>query len=115
MPSTTTLSQHLAHLMDSLGIGRGELATVLGISERTVVRWLADERYPQHESRAKLDQLDALVQRLDETFKTPAGSALWLHAPSGYFGGLRPVDALLRGRSDAVEAALEALDAGIFV
>lgn len=115
MPSTSVLGQHLAHLAATLGITHGELADVLGTSERTVTRWLADETYPQHGSRAKLDELDTLVRRLDATFKTPAGSALWLHARSGYFGGLRPIDALLRGRIDAVDAALEALDAGIFV
>jgi transcriptional regulator with XRE-family HTH domain len=109
------LSEQLDHLMTTLGISHAELARALGISDRTVMRWLADEMYPQHESRRKLDDLNALVQRLDESFKTQKGASTWLHSSSGYFGGLRPVDALLLGRIDAVDAALEALDAGVFV
>lgn len=115
MPATISLAEHLDHLMTRLGLSRADLAQAVGASDRTVLRWLADETYPQHETRAKLDALDALVRRLDDAFKSPAGATTWLHAPSGYFGGLRPLDALLRGRIDAVDAALEALDAGIFV
>lgn len=115
MPGTIVLSELLDHLMTTLGISHTELARTLGTSDRTVVRWLADETYPQHESRDKLDQLSALVRRLDDSFTTSAGAATWLHARSGYFGGLRPVDALVQGRIDAVDAALEALDAGVFV
>jgi len=70
---------------------------------------------PEVTKPARLDALEALVDRLDESFKTPQGVISWLQAESGYFGGLRPIDALLRGRIDAVDAALEALDSGIFV
>lgn len=109
------LSEQLKHLTTSLGISYDELAHVLGTDAKTVHRWLADATFPQASNRARLDQLEALVNRLDDTFAAPAGATVWLHAESGYFGGLRPVDALLRGRIDAVEAALEALDSGIFV
>ncbi|MGH2533806.1 MAG: antitoxin Xre/MbcA/ParS toxin-binding domain-containing protein [Thermomicrobiales bacterium] len=115
MPGTMVLNELLSHLMTTLGISLAELAQAVGASDRTVVRWLADETYPRHASRDKLDELDALVRRLDANFKPPDGGATWLHAPSGYFGGLRPLDALVRGRIDAVEAALDALDEGIFV
>lgn len=115
MPNTMALGEVLAHLMTTLGISHAELAQAVGASDRTVVRWLADETYPQHDARHKLDELAVLVRRLDESFKPPDGAATWLHAPSGYFGGLRPLDALVRGRIDALEAALDALDEGIFV
>jgi uncharacterized protein (DUF2384 family) len=115
MSRTTALSTLLEHLMSSLGMSIGELASAVGASERTALRWLADERYPQHESRQRLDALERLVERLDETFTAREAGAAWLHTPSGYFGGLRPLDALVCGRIDAVDAALEALDAGIFV
>jgi hypothetical protein len=38
-----------------------------------------------------------------------------LRSQSGYFGGLCPLDALLRGHIDGVDAALEALDSGVFL
>jgi hypothetical protein len=115
MATTLALNQVLEHLMGTLGISRAELALAVGASNQTVERWLADETYPQRGSRKKLDELIGLARRLDESFKTPEGAATWLRAPSGYFGGLTPLDALVRGRIDAVEAALEALDAGVFV
>ena len=115
MPWTIVLSKQLEHLRSTLGISYEELAQVLGTDRKTVYRWLADETFPQAKNRARLDELESLVARLDESFKTQEGSATWMHSPSGYFGGLRPIDALLRGRIDAVDAALEALDSGIFV
>ena len=115
MPWTNVLSEQLEHLKTSLGISYEELAQVLGTDRKTVYRWLADETFPQAHNRARLDEVEALVDRLDETFKTPEGSANWMRSRSGYFGGLCPIDALLRGRIDAVDAALEALDSGIFV
>lgn len=115
MPWTAVLSEQLEHLTTSLGISYEELAQVLGTDRKTVYRWLADETFPQPHNRARLDALEALVDRLDTSFKTPQGSATWLRSRSGYFGDLRPIDALLRGRIDAVVAALEALDSGVFV
>lgn len=115
MLGTIVLTELLEHVMTRLNISHTELAQVVGASERTVVRWLADETYPQHDSRDRLDRLVELTRRLDETFTTAEGSAAWLRAPSGYFGGLAPLNALLHGRIDLVDAALEALDAGVFV
>lgn len=115
MPWTVMLSEQLNHLTTSLSISYDELAQILGTDRKTVYRWLADETFPQAHNRARLDQLEALVVRLDESFKTREGAAAWMDSSSGYFGGLCPKDALLRGRIDAVDAALEALDSGIFV
>ena len=115
MPWTIALSELLEHLRSSLGISYEELAQALGTDRKTVYRWIADETFPRAQNRVRLDALEALATRLDETFKSREGAVAWMHAPSGYFGGLRPIDALLRGRIDAVDAALEALDSGIFV
>jgi transcriptional regulator with XRE-family HTH domain len=115
MPWMIVLSEQLEHFTRTLGISYEELAQALQTDRKTVYRWLADESFPQARNRARLDELEALVKRLDESFKTPEGSQRWMSSRSGYFGGLRPVDALLSGRIDAVEAALEALDSGTFV
>lgn len=115
MPRALTLGDLIGSMTTYLRITDAEFGRIVGASPRTVERWRAHETYPQHESRQRLDDLDALVRRLDQTFKTPDGARLWLHTNSGYFGGLKPVEALLIGRVDAVEAALEALDSGIFV
>jgi transcriptional regulator with XRE-family HTH domain len=115
MPLTIDLSTYLEHLTAALGISYDELAHVVGTDRKTIYRWLAKESFPQTANRAALDALEALALRLDETFDGPEGTHTWLRSRSGYFGGLCPLDALLRGRIDAVSAALDALDAGVFV
>ncbi len=109
------LSEQLNGIMTALDIGPDELARALSTNRRTVMRWLADTNFPQGASRKNLDEIEALVDRLDSSFKTREGAQAWLRTECGYFGGLRPIDALLSGRIDCVDAALEALDSGIFV
>jgi hypothetical protein len=78
-------------------------------------RWLADnDSFPEGLVRVHLDLLDALVSRLQQTFET-TGIALWAHAKSGYLGGDTPLEALQRGDIRRVNAALDALEAGVFL
>ena len=84
----------------------------MGTDRQTVCRWLAGESFPQTVNRAALNALEALALRLDETFDGPEGAQHWLRSRSGYVGSLCPLAALLRGRIDAVSAALDALDTG---
>ena len=115
MPFTIDLSKQLEHLTTALGISYDELAHVVGSDRKTVYRWLAGDSFPQPANRAALEALEALAERLAETFDSPEASLLWLRSRSGYFGSLSPLDALLRGRIDAVNSALDALDAGVFL
>ncbi|MHB1005347.1 MAG: MbcA/ParS/Xre antitoxin family protein [Chloroflexota bacterium] len=57
----------------------------------------------------------ALRHRLLGTFTTAEAARAWLNAANRYLGGLTPADALRVGRLDRVEAALEALDSGVFI
>ena len=101
--------------MDSLQFSNDDLARVVGASAATVKRWRAGSHWPQGESRKRLDALWDLKERLDESFTTPAAAQEWLQARSRYLGDFTPRDALLLGYIDRVNAALEALDAGIFL
>jgi len=53
--------------------------------------------------------------RFQTTFLTPEAIGTWTHSDNAYLGGLKPIDALQVGRIDAVDAALEAMDSGIFL
>jgi uncharacterized protein (DUF2384 family) len=110
-----TPAQAVGRLEEGLGLSTVELATALGISARTLERWRAGETHPQREARVRLAALVALDRRLQETFDTPEAVRSWLRAGSPYLGGLTPVEVLRAGRPDRVEAALEALDSGVFV
>ena len=114
MSTLTTLDHLLDQLASELGVTEVQLAGALGVTPRTLARWRAGERYPQHESRKRLDALRRLHERLQTTFLTPEAIGTWTHADNVYLGGLKPIDALHVGRIDAVDAALEALDSGIF-
>lgn len=115
MASLSVLAERIDQLTAALGIDEAQFAPILGVQPRTVERWRAEDAFPQHESRQRLEALVALVARMHESFKTADGARGWLHSESGYFGGLTPLDALLRGRIDLVDAALEAMDSGVFV
>lgn len=115
MPRLVGLAERIDQLNAQLGMNEAQFAEALHVQPRTLDRWRAETAFPQHESRRRLEALMALVDRLGETFNTSVDAAQWLHSESAYFGGLRPVDALLRGRIDLVDAALEAMDSGVFV
>jgi uncharacterized protein (DUF2384 family) len=98
-----------------LKLTRDELARALGIGSRTLERWRIDERYPQRQTRRRLRELLDLDHHLRDTFTSDAAIVEWVHGPSRYLGGLTPADAIRVGRFDRVEAALEAMDSGVFV
>lgn len=92
-----------------------ELAGALGATTRTVNRWRTGESVPQHASRERIESLVALIERLSATFRSADAATLWLRTGSEYLDGLPPIEALRAGRLDAVGAALEALDSGIYL
>lgn len=98
-----------------LYLSDGEIAQALKVNPRTLERWKTGSNYPQHEARERLVMLELLYHHLLATFTTPEATGKWIHEPSRYLGGLTPADALRVGRIDRVEAALEALDSGVFV
>jgi len=91
-----------------------QLARALDADPRTVDRWRSGT-YPQRETRQRLLDLQTVHHHLRETFATLEALREWVHSPSRYLGGLTPADAMRVGRFDRVEAALEALDSGVFV
>ncbi len=110
-----TPQQAINQLEQTFGLSDGELADALAASPRTLDRWKANLTYPQHEARERLARLIVLGDRLKETFRTPEAIRLWLQTENRYLGGFTPADAIHLGRFDRVDAALEALDSGVFL
>ena len=115
MVANAPLAPIIERLTAELGLSRAEFASALDASERSVARWKTGQHVPQHESSARLEEMTALADRLRDAFPDRTAAIAWLRAPSASFGGLPPVDALLRGHFGAVEAALEAVESGTFV
>lgn len=110
-----TISQAIEQLQEDLGLTQKELASVLGTSGRTLERWITHSHHPQQEARARIQALLALDQRLQETFDSRDTIKEWMRSRNRYLRGLRPVEVAATGRFDVVEAALDAMDEGIFV
>ena len=110
-----TPAQAIEQLSRDFALSAQELAGALDASPRTIERWRKSETYPQHETRQRLAVLIGLDRRLRETFEATNAIRDWLHLPSRYLGGLTPADAIRVGRVDRVDAALEALESGVFV
>lgn len=93
-----------------------ELANALGVPETPILFWLAGDALPSEAVQPRLDSLLKLYARLQEVFSGDSITVRqWLYAPSKYLGGLTPVDAIRAGRIDRAEAALEALESGVFI
>lgn len=110
-----TPGRAIEQLEREFGLSAADLAGALGVNPRTLERWRTGESYPQHEARRRLVALLGLHRHLAETFTTPDAIRAWLHETNRYIGGLTPADALRVGRVDRAEAALEALDLGVFL
>ena len=110
-----TPDQAVIRLSRDLGLSMATLAQATGTSPRTVERWRSGATLPQRDARHRLAALLALDARLRKTFDSPEAIRAWLNAENRYLGGLTPSDAVQVGRFDRVEAALEALDSGVFV
>ena len=115
MTLDTLPSDALREIQDTLQLSPDDLARALDVNPRTLERWRDGESIPQRESRAHLSALTELSRRLTSSFAGPDGPRLWLRDPNRYLGWLTPLEALLAGRIDRVQAALTALDAGIFI
>jgi uncharacterized protein (DUF2384 family) len=109
------LAAVVAGLEAELGATPEVLAGALRISPRTLKRWRDGDALSQAESRARLQELRALRNRVQATFTSPDMARSWMNEPNRVIGGLRPLEALHVGRLDTLNRALEALDAGIFV
>ena len=108
-------SRAVEQLETELGLSNADIARALNTNPRTVLRWLAGQTFPQHAARRRLAALLNLQRRLRETFTTSEAAREWLHSANRSLGGFTPAEAVRVGRLDRVEAALEALDSGVFV
>jgi transcriptional regulator with XRE-family HTH domain len=108
------LDSYIDRLLENLGLSKAELAQALEVSERSIKRWQAGKSFPQYESRARLEELDALADRLLASFPDVAAIHAWLRAPNASSDGRSLVDAILIDRFDLVNLALDRRNADRF-
>jgi transcriptional regulator with XRE-family HTH domain len=109
-----SVGETVEYVGSTLMLSDAEIATALGVALRTVDRWRRGVAVPQRDARERLGTLVALGEHVREMFDGDA-AAEWLGAENRYLGGLTPLEAIRAGRPDRVEAALEAIESGIFL
>jgi hypothetical protein len=95
-----------------------QVETDFDIPTGTLSRDILARQGPPVDRVAALERLSALLLldvRLRDTFTNLEAARSWLSAPNRYLGGEKPADLLRSGQIHRIEAALEALDSGVFV
>jgi hypothetical protein len=101
-------------VLSELGLADLDIATAVGVTERSVRRWRAgdSERAPLLRRWRRVDDLRAAVLILAEDGSlTLDGIVYWLRARNRHLDHQRPLDVLCRGGFELVrEAALRLID-----
>ena len=103
-------SEKLNRVERVLGLSRSEFSSLLGIPAN---RLDAPQAWPS-QAHTSLLRLTGLADRLEETFE-PASIHVWLHSPNRDLHWRTPFDFLRQGQTDPINAALEAIDSGVYI
>jgi hypothetical protein len=103
-------SEKLIRVEHVLGLSRSDLSSLLGIPAN---RLDAPQSWPR-QAHTSLLPLAELADRLEETFE-PASIHTWLHSPNRDLHWRIPFDLLRLGQTDSIDAALEAIDSGVYI
>lgn len=104
----------LDRISEEAGLSRQEVARVVGVSPRTIVRWAAGETRPRSVMRERLLDLAAIAQQLGRVMQGDAART-WLFEPNPLLNDLRPASFVAKGKSQDVLAAIEGMGGGVFV
>jgi putative toxin-antitoxin system antitoxin component (TIGR02293 family) len=110
----TALSTRLEGALQAADLDREEVARVVGANPRTVTRWIKQQAAPRRDSRERLLEFIAVIERLSATLRAePAHD--WLFTPNPDLGHEKPADLLKQGHYRRVLGAIDALAEGVFV
>lgn len=104
----------LSKIRKELALSQEDLARVLGVSSRNVVRWLGGD--VENPGESHLQNIQAIEAILEEAAKALRADkvALWFRAPNPVLADLRPLDLLSsRTGQDRVKALLGKIRWGI--
>jgi hypothetical protein len=112
--ATTSLPEVLDHVQGDLALTDDELAGVLGLTPAQLERARTNADRLPLSAADRLDQLVALNERLQESFK-PEGVIIFVRSGLRYAHGETALALMSAGRFDRITAALDAFDTGIFL
>lgn len=109
----TALSRIIDYLRVDGGLQGKDLANIVSVSPATVSRWSSGKATPDLRTQTVMAELRYVVDRLSD-FYTPDETRLWLHTRHPMLEGERAIDLINEGRTQAVLAIIDALDAGAY-
>ena len=107
------VSRILDRLRDDGGLQGKDIANIVSVSPATVSRWSNGKATPDLRTQTVIAELRYIVDRLSD-FYTPDETRLWLHAKHPMLDGERAIDLINEGRTEAVLAVIDSLDAGAY-
>jgi transcriptional regulator with XRE-family HTH domain len=112
---TTPTVELVEYIREFFGWSYKEIATALGVSPRTLLRYRKQESAPSPEARAKLETFAHISDLIDVEFTTREGGLGWLKTKVKAFQYQRPIDMLQRGELDPILTALANMYTGTFL
>jgi putative toxin-antitoxin system antitoxin component (TIGR02293 family) len=100
-----------------MDLNRPQFASMVHVSERTLVRYADDEKRRVDPGVAERALRVARIQALAEfVLEDPANARAWLHAPQPAVGGRRPIDMLgSEFGAREVEHVLQRIEHGVYM
>jgi putative toxin-antitoxin system antitoxin component (TIGR02293 family) len=99
----------LGWTLDSLHVRQAEVAAMLGVSLRTVQRWLRGQARPGADEAARIRRLARVVNEAQFALSS-SGVVAWLFRPTPYLEGRTPLD-VVRGELADADTLLDRLTA----
>jgi putative toxin-antitoxin system antitoxin component (TIGR02293 family) len=109
----SVVAERLSEILNKTSLELSDLARILDANPRTVSRWVRDETAPRWESRERLLEFFAVVERLQQVVR-PEATNDWLFSPNPALDYEKPVEILRRGDFRRVLGAIDALGEGVF-
>ena len=104
----------VAEIQKNLGLNSGELARLLDVDRRTILRYRNETSAPSEQVRERIQALRDLIYLLDQVFPTKEAAQDWLYSPVPSLRARRPIDLLRAGNLEEVVSELAGLDGGVF-
>lgn len=107
-----TAKLDISRIARILGTSQEALSRILNVSTKTAHRWMNGTR-PR--SKPELERLSHLVSLLLESLPSEESIRSYLNHPNPSLNGDAPMNLLVRGEFDRVEADIQALREGVYV
>lgn len=100
---------------DSLGLNNAQMASAIGVNERTLYRYKNAENAPSPAVIDRLGKIREIDQLLSEIFKDKNAQFEWLYSAAPVYRGRRPIDLIKKGELDKIISTLSGIQSGAYI